>query len=74
MIFAIAVENVAQPVHFVGCQEALPATPAIALDNGGGIGALGTVTVDLGLFEDHRENRCRRSAAAGVAWSEANHC
>ena len=45
--------------HFAGCQEALPATPAIALDTGAGIGALGTVAVDLGLFEDHRENRCR---------------
>ena len=55
----MAVENTAQPAHLVGCQEALPATPAIALDTGAGIGAVGTEAVNLGLSENHRENRCR---------------
>ena len=65
MTFAIAVKNAAQPAHLVSCQEPLPAASAIALDTGAWIGALGTVAVDLSLFEDHRENR-RRAVRRGL--------
>ena len=55
----MAVEGTSRPAHLVGCRETLPTAPPIALDTGTGIGALGTVAVDLGLPENHRENRCR---------------
>ena len=67
----VAIQGGAQPAELLRPEEAFPAAPPVAPDPVAGVAAFGPVPVDLGLTEDHRQDRQR---AVGGGRGGAKRC